>query len=262
MGLPATVRVNTTVNFPSLVFGTGPITVTKSNGVWTVGLSAAALVAQTPPVANYPTDFFLVYDSISGTFFQMPLSGLAAAGITVTPTGGISSINVQSALAELDTEKAAIASLANVALSGAGVDMVTNGVAWTPVLTFATPGNLAVAYSTQFGRYYQLSSNLVLVQFNITTSAFTFTTATGNLQITGLPFTDANLAALRMSGSCSWGGITKAGYTQMSLGMPNNNSLFQLSASGSGQAIAAVTAADTPTGGTIALIGEVIIFLS
>lgn len=185
-----------------------------------------------------------------------------ASGITVTPAGNISSTNVQGALAELDTEKAAIASLANVALSGAGVDMVTNGVAWTPVLTFATPGNLAVTYATQFGRYHQLSSNLVLVQFNISTSAFTFTTASGNLQITGLPFTDANLAALRMSGSCSWGGINKAGYSQLSLGMPNNNSLFQLSASGMGQAIAAVTAADTPTGGSISLIGEVIIFLS
>lgn len=77
MSPPATVRVNTTVNFPSLVFGTGPITVTKNNGVWSLGFSVAALAIQTPPAANYATDYLLAYDSIAKTFFQLSLSGLS-----------------------------------------------------------------------------------------------------------------------------------------------------------------------------------------
>lgn len=75
MGLPATVRVNTTVNFPSLVFGTGPIVVTKTNGVWTVGFSVASLSVQTPPPANYATDYFLMWDSVANQFFRVPITG-------------------------------------------------------------------------------------------------------------------------------------------------------------------------------------------
>lgn len=75
MGLPATVRVNTTVNFPSLVFGTGPIILTKLNGVWTVGFSMASLAVQTPAPANYATDYFLMYDSVANQLFNVPITG-------------------------------------------------------------------------------------------------------------------------------------------------------------------------------------------
>lgn len=186
---------------------------------------------------------------------------LAGSNISVVPTGGISSTNVQSALAELDTEKAAIASLASVAFSGAGADMVTNGVAWTPALTFATPGDLAVAYSAQFGRYWQLSSNIVLLQFTITTSTFTWTTASGNLRVDGLPFTLQNTANLNARAAVSYGGITKAGYSTILMGMQPNSNHIQFSASGSGVAFVAVVAADLPSAGTVTLIGEMLIFI-
>lgn len=59
---------------------------------------------------------------------------------------------------------------------------------WTPAITFATPGDLAVTYSTQTGQFFRIGA-MVFVQFQITTSAFTHTTAAGNLRITGLPYT-------------------------------------------------------------------------
>jgi hypothetical protein len=80
MSVPATIRVNVPVPFPSLVTGSGPITVTKVNGIWTVGWSTASLATQVPPLANYPTDFVTFYDSIAKTFFNMSLSGLLATG--------------------------------------------------------------------------------------------------------------------------------------------------------------------------------------
>lgn len=52
------------------------------------------------------------------------LSIVAASNTTVTPTGTISSTNVQSALAELDTEKAAVSSLADIATSGSYNDLL------------------------------------------------------------------------------------------------------------------------------------------
>jgi hypothetical protein len=121
---------------------------------------------------------------------------------------------------------------------------------------------LAVTYSTQLGRYWQLSSNLVLVYFNIQTSSFTFTTASGNLEITGLPFTSQNTGGLNPRGSVSFTGINKiGGYTQINGGMPPNTSTLTFAASGMGVANTLVAATDVPTGGPVTLIGETIIFL-
>jgi hypothetical protein len=79
MTLPAKIRVNTTLPFPSLVKGSGPVTVAKNNGVWTVGLNFGVLGVQTPPPVKFSTDYVLVQDSIAQTFFKVPLSGLSSA---------------------------------------------------------------------------------------------------------------------------------------------------------------------------------------
>jgi hypothetical protein len=55
-------------------------------------------------------------------------------------------------------------------------------------LTFAVPGDLAVTYGARVVTYTK-TGNIVQVQGRIFASAFTFTTSTGNLQLTGfLPF--------------------------------------------------------------------------
>lgn len=188
-------------------------------------------------------------------------STASAAGVSFTPSGGISSTNVQNALVELDTKKAAIASLANIALSGAGVDLTTNAVAWTPALTFAAPGDLAVAYTIRLGRYWQISGNLVLVYFSVITSTFTWSSASGNLQLTGLPFTSQNTAGLTARGSLSFQGINKAGYSQVCSALGTNSSTLTFNASGMGQTSTGVVAADTASGTQVTLTGELLILL-
>ena len=185
----------------------------------------------------------------------------AASNVAFTPTGGVSSTDVQTAIAELDSEKTSTSSLSAIATSGAPSDLASGLTAWTPALTFATPGDLAVAYTTQFGRYSYLSANVLFVQFHTSTSSFTFTTASGGARISGLPFTSQNTSNLLSRGAVSFGGINKAGYTQVSVGMGVNSNFFVLNASGMGVAASAVSASDMPTGGTVILIGEVIIFL-
>lgn len=60
---------------------------------------------------------------------------------------------------------------------------------WTPEIHFSTTdGNLSVAYAVQAGNYVKIGS-LVHLCFMINTSTFTHTTANGNLQIKGVPFT-------------------------------------------------------------------------
>jgi hypothetical protein len=127
---------------------------------------------------------------------------------------------------------------------------------WTPTFTFATPGDLAKIFSIQ-NAYYTKIGRLVSVSFAMVTSAFTHTTASGNLLITGLPFTAVNDANYRAYAPLIFQGITKAGYTQVMAEMNGNTSQFLVQACGSGANVSNVTAADMPTGGTVVLAGLV-----
>lgn len=127
---------------------------------------------------------------------------------------------------------------------------VTTGT-FTPSITFVTPGDLAGAFSTQSGAYTRIGDQ-VTVTIQLASSAFTHTTAAGELRITGLPFTvDATAGS---SGAGDWGGITKAGYTDMVARPVASTTQLRVAASGSGVAASSVTAADMPTGGTIRLV--------
>jgi hypothetical protein len=128
---------------------------------------------------------------------------------------------------------------------------------WTPVLTFATPGDLNVVYSTQVGTYLRVGS-LILATFNIATSTFTHGTASGDCNITGLPFASKNVTGDIHYGVLAWAGITKANYTQINASLAPNLSLMTLQAYGSAQAAATIAVADMPTGGAVRLRGTII----
>ncbi len=63
---------------------------------------------------------------------------------------------------------------------------------WTPVLTLTTPGTSSIA-QTPVARYTRLG-NSVFFNFRIPTGAFSLGTGSGNVIITGLPFTSANVS--------------------------------------------------------------------
>ena len=130
---------------------------------------------------------------------------------------------------------------------------------WTPTITFATPGDLSVVYSTQNGRYYKFGM-IVLLEWNIVTSTFTHTTASGNLRLTGLPFTSVGYGGSLRSGfgNTDWGGIIKANYTDICPFTSENNTIINFAASGSGQTPATIATGDMPTGGTVRLRGNFI----
>jgi hypothetical protein len=86
---------------------------------------------------------------------------------------------------------------------------------FTPVLTCATPGTLAVVYNTQRGRYQRVG-NVCHTWINIQTDSVTLGTASGAVRITGLPFTSSLNGVESSMGAMMFQGITKAGYTQFS----------------------------------------------
>lgn len=122
---------------------------------------------------------------------------------------------------------------------------------FTPVLTFATPGDLAVTYTNQVGKYTKTGNQVAWV-VRLTTSAFTHTTASGAANITGLPFAAAAFTS-SMVAAASMRGYTKANFTQIGALISNSASIATLIASGSGQAHTNVLASDMPSGGTVDL---------
>ena len=127
---------------------------------------------------------------------------------------------------------------------------------WTPALTFATAGDLSIAYTTQNGVWTR-DGDHIDVWFNVTTSTFTHTTASGSVQITGLPVAASSAVTLNYRGSMSVQGITLANFTQFEPHVASGGSLINIHASGSAQSLTAIAAAHMPTGGTVILQGHV-----
>jgi len=128
---------------------------------------------------------------------------------------------------------------------------IDNGT-FTPVLTFALPGNLAVTYSTQIGKY-TVVQNRVFYDIVIVTSSFTHTTASGDLRISGLPYNVGSTSNYTPTASLIFQGITKAGYTQFSPIPEYGNAFMRFLASASGSSVSGVLATDVPTGGSVYL---------
>src|SRR5258706_5157285 len=85
MALPAKIRANMAVPFPAMVQGSGPITLGKQNGVWTVGASGD-LIGEANPGA-IATDFALVWDSAAKGWVKIALSNLVSPVFNVKTFG-------------------------------------------------------------------------------------------------------------------------------------------------------------------------------
>jgi hypothetical protein len=94
---------------------------------------------------------------------------------------------------------------------------------WTIGITFATPGDLSVAYSTQSARYTKIGREFMFDGTAIT-STFTFTTSTGSLRMSGLPFAPASgIPAVTLS---RWSGVTSAVATPQIVAMVSSTNVL------------------------------------
>lgn len=121
---------------------------------------------------------------------------------------------------------------------------------WTPVLTANVPGDLSVTYGSggQQGYYTKIGRQVSLICL-ISTSAFTYTTASSFVKITGLPFTSSNFTGLETSSAISaFKGITKIGYTTFGVYVAANDTSLIAQASGSALAYDFLYITDLPSG--------------
>jgi hypothetical protein len=128
--------------------------------------------------------------------------------------------------------------------------------AFTPTVTFATPGDLSLGTPSLLQGDVTIRGRLATVEFNIIVVP-TQTTASGNLQLSGFGLTAITLTDYAAFGPVVWGGITKAGYTQVTAAIVSAGSSIIFSASGSASAASNVVAANVPSGGTLHLRGSI-----
>lgn len=128
---------------------------------------------------------------------------------------------------------------------------------WTPGITFATPGNLSVVYSTQAGSYRRLGS-LVIANFHIQTSTYTPGTASSFLKLTGLPVASQTGAGNLGIGSLEFQGLTKANYTQFTVQPQGGSTEAFINAHAQGQTTSTVVVGDTTSGTQIFLRGTLV----
>ena len=118
---------------------------------------------------------------------------------------------------------------------------------WTPVLTFATPGDLSVSYTTQLGYYTRVGSTMTLYCNLVATP--TYTTASSTLRVTGVPYTmrsesnSGGCAILDHSNTLTYPSGTFAKARPLS-----NNTIFDFVTNGSATNISNIQVAGAPSG--------------
>ena len=88
--------------------------------------------------------------------------------------------------------------------------LVGASTTWTPTITAATPGNLSLAYAVQVGRYLRVG-DMVNLWVRLTFTP-TFTNATGNLILAGVPVA-AGATVDNMVGSMHLQSVSSTGPT-------------------------------------------------
>lgn len=195
-------------------------------------------------------DTFTLCDPADSTKRVRIDAGTVAAGQTRVLTMPNANVTISSFASTLLDDADAAAALVTL-----GIVQST----WTPVVTFATPGNLNVAYSFQHGRYVKVGKQ-VTVWFGLTTTTFTHTTASGEFRITGLPFASADIAgSMQTTGSVEIGPVTLAAtHTWINSNISNNTSHVRVVASGgSGAGRAVLTQTSFPTATNFNIYGSI-----
>jgi hypothetical protein len=201
---------------------------------------------------------FVTFNGAGGTPSSITLTngaGLPVSAITASTSTalGVGSIELGNAS---DTTISRVAA-GVIAVEGATVPTESSGTNSSGLgITFTSPGDLAVTSYLSRAYSYVKHGKMVHLSFNIL-ATITFTTASGDLTITGLPFTAANDSTAIWRGVMQLGGITKAGYTDFVVGPQPNTTTMLVVANKSASDISVVTAADTPSGGTVRLQGTV-----
>lgn len=221
--------------------------------------ASAVPVWTTATFANTYTASNLLYSNGANN-----VTGLATANSSVLVTNGSGvpslSTTLPSGIAatnmNLTTPTLGVASATSINFGGSALGNYNATTAQTaPTITFVTPGDLSVAYTTQ-KLYYSRIGSIVTVSFTLQFTP-TFTTASGALIISNIPV-NAN-ANTDFFGSCNhYSNITySAGYTTLLTLIPAGANTINFIQNGSGKNSLTLQASNMPSGGVVVLQGTI-----
>ena len=121
---------------------------------------------------------------------------------------------------------------------------------WTPTFTCATPGDLVFTYDARVGTYTKVGRQVTVTCEITSLAGITYTTASGGVVITGLPFVAGVLSFFPLA---LFKGFTSVGYTTLSGQLVGTLGNVYLSKSGSGLANAAIAITDFPTTSSVTI---------
>lgn len=134
-----------------------------------------------------------------------------------------------------------------------GIQVYETGT-WSPAITYPLPGDLAITYADRLGTYTRFG-NIVVASFQIVTSSYTFTTSSGELQITGIPFPSPG--PLQYVGALIFEGLDRTDYTQFVSRLRPGSSIINVIACAPGQFPVLADTDSTVSGENITLIGTI-----
>lgn len=148
------------------------------------------------------------------------------------------------------------ASATSVNFGGSSLSNYTSITPWSPVFTFATPGDLSVVYSTQNG-YQTRVGSMITASFFLSCTP-TFTTASGKLNITGLTVSSSSSSGYAAVGNILTSSFAfPAGRTSPFCTLFSGTTVITCGASGSGVSNGDITATEFISGNGILLIGTI-----
>ncbi len=221
-----------------------------TNNELNLGLSGStgsgSFVGSTSPTFVTPNIGAATVTSINKVAFTAPAS---AATLTIANNKSLTSSNT---LTFNGTDSSTIT-------FGAGGTAAYNSgfTAWTPTLTFATPGDLSVVYVTQIGSYVKIGSQ-VAITFSLQGTP-TYTTASGAFNIGGLPFASRSttnntaVGSLYISTTDTW----TASRPSIILQIIANSSVIRVQSSGTGVAFSLWGTGQIVSGTSINIVGSI-----
>jgi hypothetical protein len=233
MTLPASIRINAQFPFPSLVSSSGPITITKSNGIWTVGLqinnlapvpngtpasqlevmvyNVSTQTLQQTLVSSLPTSYiFTVSTAPASASAQTVVLGTLSGAPALTNTGQTLLYNTAAAGAVLQGD----GSLFDACFVNKNASIALAVVAGTTSLNYFG-SLLGVAAASQLGfaigagaggAVTQITSRTTGVTLNNSTGAITLFSAAGSATAATFTVTNSQVAATDVINVCQKSG--------------------------------------------------------
>lgn len=198
-------------------------------------------------------------DNATGSFNTTITNALAygQSQVITIPNAGATTANfvlAPSALVSGNIPKASGTAglIIDSGIAASALATTASASAWTPVATFSTPGDLSVSYAVQSGNYVKVG-NMVVATFQITFTP-TYTTAAGDLTITGLTVTPANNAFC----SVNYSGITLTTLYTNILANVQSDGIIYIYQNGSTQTRATLSVTQLTSGNAYSLYATIV----